>query len=174
MAIIGSHISRFCARLPRGVGPTALPLDVEAEPTKPPARGAADSRQIEPIDLFVMVVDDDADTCEAPSVVRRKSGAIVRTARSMDEAQAIDTPARMDAVINDISMPGSGDFTLVREIREHDAERGSHTIVIAMTGIAGRNNRDKSLATGFDKHIAKPVELRAMIATLLGLMRARR
>jgi CheY-like chemotaxis protein len=121
-----------------------------------------------------MVVDDDADTCEALSVVLRESGAIVRIARSVDEALAIDAAARMDAVISDISMPGSDGSTLVCKIREHDAERGSHTIVIAMTGMAGQNNRDKTLAAGFDEHIAKPVEPRALIATLQRLMRARR
>jgi CheY-like chemotaxis protein len=57
------------------------------------------------LDVSVLLVDDDADTCEGMAVVLRQSGALVRIARSVYEALEIDGTQRIDVLVSDISMP---------------------------------------------------------------------
>jgi CheY-like chemotaxis protein/anti-sigma regulatory factor (Ser/Thr protein kinase) len=158
----------------RGQGATfllSLPLVADGGTLEQPIRPAQD--ELTPLDVSVILVDDDADTGEAIAVVLREHGAQVRIARSVDEALAIDTATHNDVVVSDISMPGSDGYALIRKVRDRDADRGSHTVAIAMTGLAGRYDRDKALAAGFDEHVAKPIEPVALVATIRELVRPR-
>src|SRR5262245_23846048 len=133
---------------------------------------APDLQQGEPLDLSVLLVDDDADTCEAMSVMLGESGAEVSIARSVSEALEIVAAAPVGVVISDISMPLRDGYALVQRIRQLDTERGARTIAIAMTGMAGQGNRAKALAAGFDEHLAKPVDPRTLIAMIRSLIQA--
>src|SRR5262249_53536187 len=85
----------------------SLPLDPEPGTAEAPKRLAADPdlQEGDPLGLSVLLVDDDADTCEAMSVMMRESGAEVSIARSVSEALAIAEAAPVRVIISDISMP---------------------------------------------------------------------
>ena len=60
-------------------------------------------------------------------------------------------------LISDVGMPGEDGYVLIREIREReDGER--RTFAIAVTGFAGRQDRETALRAGLDEHVARPVE----------------
>jgi CheY-like chemotaxis protein len=150
----------------------SLPLVPGARPAqaKPPAR--RDEEVPRGDDFSVLVVDDDVATCEALALAFKQRGAQVWIAHSVREALHVYDAASPDVVISDISMPEEDGYTLVRQIRERDAKRGISTVAVAMTGFAGRENRAKALAAGFEEHVAKPVDSNALIDTVRRLVRA--
>ncbi|MEO5365925.1 MAG: transporter substrate-binding domain-containing protein [Magnetococcus sp. WYHC-3] len=69
-----------------------------------------------------------------------------------------------DGVLMDIQMPVMDGYTAAREIRKQ--ERFKDLPVIAMTANAMAGDREKVLAAGMNDHLAKPINVRAMFATL--------
>ena len=70
-------------------------------------------------------------------------------------------------------MPDEDGYELIRKIRALPAEQGGLTPAIALTGYATRKDRDRALAAGYHRHMAKPIEqaeLVAAIAKLVGRM----
>lgn len=130
----------------------SLPLiaDVPAPaPSRPePIHLATDSRH-------VLLIDDDADTLEAMRLALEISGLRISTAGSAAEALAVLDAGVVDIVVSDISMPGTDGYGFLDALRARPAP---HPPVIAMTGYAGTEDRERALRSGFNAHLAKPVE----------------
>ncbi len=63
-------------------------------------------------------------------------------------------------------MPVLDGIEATRMIRREEQQRGSHTLVIALTAHALRGDRERILAEGFDSYIAKPVDIELLLAEL--------
>jgi CheY-like chemotaxis protein len=63
-------------------------------------------------------------------------------------------------------MPEMDGYQATRCIRELEKERGGHIPIIAMTANVFKEDVDKSLASGMDGHIAKPLNLNEVLARL--------
>ncbi len=62
-------------------------------------------------------------------------------------------------LVSDIGLPGRDGYELVRQVRQLELERGKpHLPVIALTAFAREEDRRKTLAAGFDLHLAKPLK----------------
>ncbi|MFT3850543.1 MAG: response regulator [Propionivibrio sp.] len=80
---------------------------------------------------------------------------------------ALDTLAsdpHFDGVLMDCQMPVMDGYTTTREIRKNPAF--ATLPVIAMTANAMAGDREKVLAAGMNDHIAKPLDIAAMFATI--------
>lgn len=75
---------------------------------------------------------------------------------------------RPDLVLCDVGLPGLDGFQVARELRA--AELGS-MLLVALTGYAREEDRIRSRESGFDLHLAKPVEPREL-ERVLGPQRA--
>jgi CheY-like chemotaxis protein len=78
---------------------------------------------------------------------------------------------RPHVLLSDIGMPGMDGYMLIRRVRELSEEQGGRTPAAALTAYAGAEDRARSLASGFQLHVAKPVEpaeLAAVVASLAG------
>jgi len=111
--------------------------------------------------LRILVVDDHPDTLEVLRSSLEASGAHVITAESGASAldAYVNSPAAIDAVVSDISMPEMDGYELIRRIRR--VEQGGHqrgVAAIALTAYARDDDRERALAEGFRVHVAKPVE----------------
>ncbi|HWW84695.1 MAG TPA: ATP-binding protein [Vicinamibacterales bacterium] len=116
--------------------------------------------------LLIVVVDDDADGRSLTLLILTQAGANVKTVASAREAlQALELE-RPDALVTDIGLPDKDGYALLREIRQHEAERGGWLPIIALTGYARAEDRTRVLAAGFQGHVAKPVEPAELIATI--------
>jgi signal transduction histidine kinase len=149
----------------RGRGATftiELPIrrpDREGEPVV--AAEKPDGGQ-ERLDLLrILVVDDDADTCELLSLALKERGATVVTARSVVEAHRLLTRFGPDVVLCDIAMPGEDGFRLLEWIKQ-DGRRQSIP-VIALTAHARAEDRHRILAAGFNGYVPKPLELSEVV-----------
>jgi PAS domain S-box-containing protein len=124
----------------------------------------------------VLAVDDDADALGLLRDVLQASGAQVTTASSA--AMALDSLTKItpDVIVADIGMPDVDGFELIRNIRASADPRVRDIPAAALTAFARSEDRTKALQTGFEMHLAKPVdpgELVASVATLVRRYRPR-
>jgi PAS domain S-box-containing protein len=118
----------------------------------------------------VLFVDDDADACTAISFILNETGAVVKTALSVNAALGIIEQFKPQVLISDIGMPEQDGFELIREVR---ARGYSYQAVpaIALTALARPEDRRRALLAGYQVHLAKPIdvgELSATVAALIG------
>jgi len=119
--------------------------------------------------LRILVVDDNTDGRALTSLVLTQAGASVKAAASVREALQMLDGERPDVLVSDIGLPDEDGFGLIRRIRQHEAEHGGFLPAVALTGYARPEDRDRSLAAGYQAHVPKPVdpaELAAAIATI--------
>ncbi len=112
----------------------------------------------------ILVVDDSPYVADA--IARLISVCGYETKAVYDGQEAVENIAAFDPdmVLMDICMPGLDGYETARRIRLDHGSR--HIVLVAVTCLA--QHRDKQLAyeSGFDLHVAKPVEL----PTLYGLL----
>ena len=66
-------------------------------------------------------------------------------------------------LIADIGLPEEDGYALIRRIRRLDPDHGGRIPAIALTAYARAEDRDRALAAGFQRHVAKPVEPHALV-----------
>jgi len=123
--------------------------------------------------LKVLVVDDDADTCELIRFVLEQCGGVVTTVADAESAMEAFHATRPAIMISDIGLPEVDGYELLRRIREDERQTGRKTPAVALTAFARIEDRVKALAAGYQMHVAKPVEpgeLLTIVASLSGLM----
>ena len=148
-----------------------LPLAASAVATAAPVVGGA---RLPPASLVgglrVLVVDDDPDTRELLTDVLGGLGAQVTAVDSAQHALDRLIAEGADVVVSDIAMPVEDGFSLIRRIRELP-EPLARVPAIALTAFARADDRARTIAAGYQMHLAKPVELaelQAGVATLAG------
>ena len=118
----------------------------------------------------VLVVEDDPDTAQTIEVLLRLHGADVRVAVSARTGAAVVEAWRPDLVLSDIGMPGEDGFAFLDLVRALDPQRGGGVPVVALTAFARPEDRARVLASGFARHVVKPVDpeqLMAVVASVL-------
>jgi len=63
---------------------------------------------------------------------------------------------RPDVVFADLVLPGLDGHELARQLRQDPAFR--NVVMIAVTGLAGDEDRERSREAGYDHHLVKPVD----------------
>jgi CheY-like chemotaxis protein/anti-sigma regulatory factor (Ser/Thr protein kinase) len=124
--------------------------------------------------LQILVVEDEADALELLSTILEKYGADVIAVASVKEALTIIETASdrsPDVLVSDIGMPDEDGYSLIRKLRQLEAQRGGRLPAIALTAYARNDDRQQALLAGFQMHLTKPVdaaELVAVVASLTG------
>ncbi|MBE8999668.1 response regulator [Nostoc sp. LEGE 12447] len=121
--------------------------------------------------IQILVVDDDDDTREFHTFVLEQVGARVIAVASAKEALQALAEAEPDILISDIGMPETDGYMLMRQIKALQLKQAKQIPAIALTAYAGEINQQQAIASGFQRHLSKPVEpdeLVKAIATLIG------
>jgi PAS domain S-box-containing protein len=120
--------------------------------------------------LRVLVVDDDADARTFVIRLLEDHGVVATEAAGMDEAWERLHADAPQLLISDNSMPGADGYDLIRRIRAggYDAAR---LPAIALTAFAQSSDRARALESGFQLHLAKPVNLESLLAAVARLSR---
>jgi CheY-like chemotaxis protein len=124
--------------------------------------------------IAVLVVDDEADTCELLATVLAHAHATVVTATTVEEGYRALVAQRPDVLISDIGMPDRDGYELIRRIRELGPEAGGRTPAIALTAFARSEDRTRAMLAGYQVHISKPIEPLELVATVRSLVAHRR
>ena len=75
-------------------------------------------------------------------------------------SQLAATATRPDAVFLDIGLPDPSGYEVALRLRALPALR--RTLLVALTGWGTQEDRARSRASGFDRHLTKPAELAAV------------
>jgi PAS domain S-box-containing protein len=121
--------------------------------------------------LRVLVVDDEADTCELLQFILEGCGAQVKTASSAAAALEAVAEEVFDVLISDIGMPDEDGYSLIARVRALGKERGGEIPAAALSAYAAEEDRIRVLRSGFQIHVPKPIsptELVAIVASLSG------
>ena len=132
------------------------------------AGSAADSLERPLNGARVLVVDDDQDTRDLISTVIHGAGGMAVAAASVSEAKTAIQTSLPDAIISDIAMPGANGYEFARDLRGDG--RTDTVPLVAVTAYTRVEDRDRAIAAGFDAHLSKPFEPRALVGLLASLI----
>jgi len=113
-------------------------------------------------------VDDEADSLIILTLVLEQEGAEVISVASASAALELFSQVAVDLIISDIGMPDTDGYTLIEEIRK--LPQGQNIPAIALTAYAAEIDVQHSLDAGFQKHLAKPIDISLLIATVAELL----
>ena len=112
----------------------------------------------------ILLVEDNPINQELALDVLSRAGIVVVVAVNGQEALDMLARQRFDGVLMDCQMPVMDGYAATRALRQQAQWRDLP--VIAMTANAMVGDRDKALAAGMNDHIAKPIKVDDMFATL--------
>ena len=116
----------------------------------------------------MLVVDDEIDSRDIVEKLLKGAGALVSTAGSASEAFDRLLTSRPDVLVCDIGMSKEVGYPLIRRLRLLDSG-GERPLPIALSAYARMEDRVKAMLSGFQNHLAKPVEPVELLATVLSL-----
>jgi CheY-like chemotaxis protein/two-component sensor histidine kinase len=119
--------------------------------------------------LRILVVDDDSQTCQLVKYVLELCGADVLTVNSAQEALNAWEDWRPDLLISDLGMPNQDGFDLIQAVRERSAELPA----IAFTAFTNTEHRQRSLDSGYQLLLHKPIEPAAFAGAIADVARQR-
>jgi CheY-like chemotaxis protein len=112
----------------------------------------------------ILLVEDNVINQEIALTVLRRAGIEASVANDGQEALEMLERQPFDGVLMDCQMPNLDGYAATRAIRLQP--RWKDLPVIAMTANALVGDRDKALAAGMNDHVAKPIIIDEMFATL--------
>jgi two-component system phosphate regulon response regulator OmpR len=117
-------------------------------------------------DAHLVVVDDEPDIREMLQEYLETQGFQVTVADGGVALRAIVADQDVDLVVLDITMPGEDGLSLARFLREN------HNVgIIMLTGAGDLVDRIIGLEVGADDYLAKPVDLRELLARVKAVLR---
>ncbi|HEY6863819.1 MAG TPA: MASE1 domain-containing protein, partial [Burkholderiales bacterium] len=134
--------SEFVVRMPLAAAPVEAPA-----PSGEAAPAAA---------LRILVVEDNQDARETLRALLESDGhevlALADGAEALEQAKAFAP----DVALLDLGLPGMDGYALARALRA--TPEGAGIFIAAISGYGQAEDRAKSKAAGFDRHLVKPVD----------------
>jgi CheY-like chemotaxis protein len=133
--------------------------------------------------VHVLLVEDDDDSRNLLTMMLKRQGAEVTAAKSAAQAFRVlqstnsrdpitGLPSqRPDIVISDIGMPEEDGYELIQKLRRLSENEGGRIPAIAVTGYATRKDRERALESGYQVHMAKPIEQTELLLAIATLVR---
>jgi PAS domain S-box-containing protein len=122
----------------------------------------------------VLAVDDELEARQVLRAILESAGAEVDTVSSgaeVLERLALHLP---DVLVADVGMPGMDGFDLIEQVRAFDDAYVRDLPAAALTAYARPDDRTRALHSGFEMHLAKPVDPAELVASVATLARRRR
>jgi CheY-like chemotaxis protein/two-component sensor histidine kinase len=149
-------------------------------PLRSDPQGVADEdgRQLDADDLEeslkgaqVLLVEDDTRSREATTKVLELTGAKVQAVDNASAAFDAYGGAQPTAIVCDIGLPGEDGYSLIQRVREFERARKLPRVpAVALTAFVRAQDSQRALASGFDEHLPKPVDVPALVGTLSRLI----
>ena len=168
-AVSGGHEkgSTFRVRLPIMIVHHEEALERRVHPTTNLARRETQLPDLG--GLSVLAVDDDADARSLVSETLESRGARVVAVESAQEALDTLQRTRPDILLADIGMAHTDGFDLIKRIRQSSDPAIREVPAAALTAYARAEDRMKVLQSGFQMHLAKPVDPAELIVAVASL-----
>ena len=128
-------------------------------------------RNAEPISLrgvHVLVVCDDLQRCTLFAQALRYAGAVVTTAHSADDANAVMDRLRVNVIVVELR-DADVRMRLIARLRARPEERGGKSPALALT--RSHADADALLESGFQLHVVMPVHAAELCGAVAALAR---
>ena len=117
----------------------------------------------------IVVVDDEKDVQRTLQQYLSSQGfEVTALDGAADLRRLVEQEVTIDVAILDITMPGEDGLSLARFLREH-----TEVAIIMVTTLGAAVDRIVGLEMGADDYIAKPVDLRELLARIRAVLRRR-
>jgi CheY-like chemotaxis protein len=103
----------------------------------------------------VMVIDDNRDAADLTAMLVSELGGESAVAYDGESGLAVVERFHPDIVLLDLGMPGIDGYETCRRIRRR---YGPELRVIAVTGWAQEQDKNRAMLAGFDAHMTKPID----------------
>ena len=112
----------------------------------------------------VLVIEDNVDSAQSLADILELAGHDVRIAHDGRSGLAIAREYRPDVILCDIGLPGLDGYEVAQAVRRDDSLRSVR--LVALSGYAQPEDRQRTSDAGFELHIAKPPDLDALMAAV--------
>jgi CheY-like chemotaxis protein len=121
----------------------------------------------------ILAVDDEEDALGLLRVVFEATGAEVETQSSaLDALERLEAAASVpDVIVVDLGMPQMDGFEFISRVRASANPAVRDIPAAALTAFARSEDRTKALQSGFEMHLAKPVDPGELVASVATLVR---
>ncbi len=160
--------STFTVRLPLMIVQPAVssPREHPLTERRKALHGLGDLRGIR-----VLAVDDEPDALGLLTDVLEAAGAEVTNANSAVAALELIASVKPHVMVADIGMPEMDGYELIRRIRASGDPGVRDIPAAALTAFARSEDRTRALQSGFEMHLAKPVDPGELVASVSTLVR---
>ena len=151
--------------------PLSLIVESPPKPIKEKTNGhkSHEKSRTELRGIRVLIVDDDADTCEMLTFALKLLGAETQASYSVAEAFASLSDWKPDILLTDINMPDEDGYSLIHKLRKSAPKKGANIPAIALTALARPEDTEQALSAGFQLHLAKPVDIEELAKAIANL-----
>ncbi len=118
--------------------------------------------------ISILLVEDDQGSREAITMTLNSFGAKVEACQSVPEALLTLNAFEPDIIVSDIGMPGEDGYSLIHKVRAAHSKL-AQLPAIALTAYATQDSVQIALKSGFQIHLAKPVEAAKLARTIQSL-----
>ncbi len=133
-----------------------LPLIVA--PAAPAPQPAHRTGEVTLDGISVLLLEDEDDTRRMLAAALESFGARVTAVSSVSAALAALAGQPPHVIVSDIGLPGEDGYSFMAKLRTAEVRPPA----IALTAYARAEDRDRILASGFARHLAKPVDPEVM------------
>jgi CheY-like chemotaxis protein len=119
--------------------------------------------------MRVLVVDDQEDARYLVTLALEDAGAEVSQAESVAEAMHAMAADTFAVLVSDIGMPIEDGYGLIQRVRAAPARELRELPAVAVTAFCTAADRNRALSAGFQDHLSKPVDMLALVATVVRL-----
>jgi PAS domain S-box-containing protein len=119
--------------------------------------------------LQVLIVDDEPDVRELLATVIEESGAEAIAVESSLEALKVLEQLQPDVLISDIAMSCEDGYSLIRKVRNREAEQGGCLPAVALTAYVREEDSKQAIESGFQMHLSKPIDTTELVMAVANL-----
>jgi len=117
----------------------------------------------------VLVVEDDIETRDMLAAMLDRGGFSYRVATRASEAFSVLDDWLPDVIVSDIGMPDMDGYEFARQLRARPAAQGGNIPALALSAFARAEDRDLAVRSGYQAHVAKPVEPADLVKAITAL-----
>jgi len=117
----------------------------------------------------ILIADDEADILEIIQFNLQAEGYKVITAKNGDEAIDQAKKHQPDLIILDIMMPGKNGIEVCNILRLQPAFKD--TLIVFLTALSDEGTEIRSLETGADDYLTKPISPKVLVSKITALFR---
>jgi len=118
--------------------------------------------------LRVLVAEDDEPNQQVLRIMLERRGYSVRIVANGRQALAALDEESFDLVLLDVRMPEVDGWQVVKSLRRDEGENPGRgrLLVIALTAMARKSDRDRCMQAGMDEYLSKPLRTAELYVTL--------